>query len=94
MVRIGILSVASIVGRFVAASRECENAQVVAIAARDPKRAKAFADDAGIARVHESYEILLHDSCVDAVYIPLARMRHREASDAPSRARHVRQYQS
>ncbi len=61
MVRIGILSTASIVGRFVAASRECDNAQVVAIAARDFDRAKAFADDVGIARVHESYESLMSD---------------------------------
>ena len=81
---------ASIVGRFVAASRECENAHVVAIAARDPKRAKAFADDAGIARVHESYEELLHDPCVDAVYIPLVNsLHHRLAMKALEADKHV-----
>lgn len=76
MVRIGILSTASIVGRFVAASRECDNAQVVAIAARDHDRAKAFAAETGIGRVHESYEALLRDPDVDAVYIPLVNSLH------------------
>lgn len=76
MVRIGILSTASIVGRFVAASRECNNAQVIAIASRDFDRAKAFADTAGIERVHDSYESLIRDPDVDAVYIPLVNSLH------------------
>lgn len=90
MVRVGILSVASIVGRFVAAARECENAQVVAIAARDFSRARSFAEGVGIERVHQSYESLLHDPNVDAVYIPLVNsLHHRYAMKALDAGKHV-----
>lgn len=76
MVRIGILSTASIVGRFVAASREVEGAQVTAIASRDFSRARACADELGINRAYDSYEELLRDPEVDAVYIPLVNSLH------------------
>ncbi len=90
MVRIGILSTASIVGRFVAAARECEHAEIVALAARDPDRARAFARDAGIARAHESYEDLLRDPDVDAVYIPLVNsLHHRYAMKALEAGKHA-----
>lgn len=90
MVRLGILSTASIVGRFVAASRECNNAQVIAIASRDYDRAKAFADTAGIERVHESYESLIRDPNVDAVYIPLVNsLHHHYAMRALEAGKHV-----
>ena len=53
-----------------------ERALVVAIAARDPERARAFAREHGIARVDPSYEALVRDPEVDAVYNPLPASLH------------------
>lgn len=49
---------------------------VVAVAARDAQRAKAFAARHGIATVHGSYEDLLADPGIDAVYVPLPNGLH------------------
>jgi predicted dehydrogenase len=55
-----------------------DNADVVvaAVAARDGSRARAFAAKHGIARVHESYEALIADPDLDAVYNPLPNGLH------------------
>ncbi|HXB85320.1 Gfo/Idh/MocA family oxidoreductase [Mycobacterium sp.] len=54
------------------------NADVVvaAVAARDVSRARAFAAKHGIARVHDSYEALIADPDLDAVYNPLPNGLH------------------
>ena len=54
------------------------NAEVVAaaVAAREGSRAQAFAAKHGIARVHDSYEALIADPDLDAVYIPLPNGLH------------------
>ena len=49
---------------------------VAAVAARDVSRARAFAVKHGIARVHDSYEALLADPDLDAVYNPLPNGLH------------------
>ena len=49
---------------------------VAAVAARDVSRGHAFAAKHGIARVHESYETLIADPDLDAVYIPLPNGLH------------------
>src|SRR5262249_52446682 len=49
---------------------------VVAIAARDPGRAARFAARHGIPRVQGSYEALLGDPEIDAVYVPLPNALH------------------
>jgi predicted dehydrogenase len=48
-----------------------EYAEVVAVASRDRSKGEAFARENGIPRVHDSYEALLADPGVDAVYNPL-----------------------
>jgi predicted dehydrogenase len=55
-----------------------DNAEVVvaAVAARDGSRARAFAAKHGIARVHESYQALIADPDLDAVYNPLPNGLH------------------
>jgi predicted dehydrogenase len=84
--RWGILGVAKINERLLPAFAVAANADLVAIASRSAERAKAAAETAGIPTAHGSYEALLADPAVDAVYIPLPNTLHdewtRRAADA------------
>ena len=75
--RIGTLGAARITpGALLVPARDNPEVAVVAVAARDTGRARAFADEHGIPRVHPSYEALLADPEVDAVYNPLPNGMH------------------
>jgi D-xylose 1-dehydrogenase (NADP+, D-xylono-1,5-lactone-forming) len=50
--------------------------EAVAVASRDGARAEAFAAEHGLGRAHGSYEALLADPDVDAVYVPLPNSLH------------------
>ena len=67
----GDLSTARINDKLVAGAREATGVEVVAVGSRDRERGEAFAAEHGIARVHGSYDELLADPEVEAVYIPL-----------------------
>jgi xylose dehydrogenase (NAD/NADP) len=54
------------------------NGRVVAVASRDPERARKVVEGYPEAKVAESYEALLADTNVDAVYIPLMNSVHKE----------------
>src|ERR1051326_2562341 len=76
-VRIGILGAAHIAPpALIRPARKVPQAVVAAIAARDPQRAKAFASKHQIPKVFASYDELLADSDLDAVYIPLPNGLH------------------
>lgn len=89
--RWGILSTADIGRRKVIPGiQAAERSKVVAIGSRDPARAREAAAAAGIPRVHGSYEALLADPEVDAVYIPLPNHLHATWTIAAARAgKHV-----
>jgi predicted dehydrogenase len=89
--RFGILGTAGIARTFfLPGARRARLASVVAIASRDPERAQTFATEFKIPRVHASYEALLADPDVDAVYIPLPNRLHEEWTIAAARAgKHV-----
>ena len=53
-------------------------ATVVSIAARDEGRARAMASKHGVPRTHASYEALVADPEIDAVYVPLPNSLHGE----------------
>src|ERR1041385_6490507 len=78
-VRIGVLGAAAIVPEALThPARNMPEVEVVAIAARDPKRAEAFARKHHIPRVHQSYSDLLADPDIDAIYNPLPNSLHAE----------------
>jgi len=90
-VRWGVLSTAKIgIDKVIPATAAAERCEVVAIASRDLERARAAASELGIARAFGSYEDLLADPDVDAVYNPLPNHLHAEWTIAAARAgKHV-----
>jgi predicted dehydrogenase len=77
-VRWGILSTARINRLFLDGVAPSELVEVLAIGGRDRERAVAFAADHGIVRVHDTYDAVLADPDVEAVYIPLPNSLHVE----------------
>ena len=76
-VRWGILSTADIgMAKVTPAIQQAASCEVVAIASRDGDRAAAAAGRLGIPRSYGSYEALLEDDDVDAVYVPLPNDQH------------------
>ncbi len=74
---IGMLGAARI-GYFglIQPAKSLPHIKVHAIAARDPERARQYAKKHGIAVVHETYEALLDDPAIDAIYNPLPNALH------------------
>ena len=90
-VRWGILSTADIgVRKVIPGIVKAARCEVVAIASRDAETARSVAAGLGIGRAHGSYEALLLDPDVDAIYIPLPNHLHAEWTIAALRAgKHV-----
>jgi len=78
--RVGLLSTANINQAVLGGAAETDAAEVVAVASRDEARARAYADEHGLARAHGSYEALLADPEVDTVYVSLPNALHVEWS--------------
>jgi len=76
-VRWGVLGVAAIaVKKVIPAMQLGERTEVVAIASRDLSRAQKAAEQLGISKAYGSYEELLADPEIDAVYNPLPNHLH------------------
>lgn len=88
--RIGVLGAANIARQFVRDVRPSRAVRVVAVASRSDDKARAFAEAQGIARWHGSYDALLADPEVDAIYLPLPNSLHAEWAMAAARhGKHV-----
>ncbi|MEO8511171.1 MAG: Gfo/Idh/MocA family oxidoreductase [Chloroflexota bacterium] len=89
--RWGVLSTATIARtKVIPGLRRSERGEVVAIASRDAALAERVASQLDIPTAHGSYEALLADPMVDAVYIPLPNHLHAEWTIAAVRAgKHV-----
>ena len=74
--RIGILGASSITPLSLVQPAAATGHRLVAVAARDPRRARAFADQHGVERVHDSYQDVIDDPEVDVVYNPLPNSLH------------------
>ena len=91
VLRWGVMSTARIaVNKVIPGMRAGSRSEVLAIASREAGRAEAVARSLDIPRAYGSYEALLADPDVDAVYIPLPNHLHAEWTIAAARAgKHV-----
>jgi predicted dehydrogenase len=77
MLTIGVLGAARITkDALIKPARKVDGVEVVAIAARDRDRAAEAAARHGIPNVHDSYEAMLADPQIDAIYNPLPNGLH------------------
>jgi xylose dehydrogenase (NAD/NADP) len=75
-VKWGILSTADINRKVIPGVRASEKAELTAVASRDQARAEAYAREWEIERAYGSYQALLDDADVEAVYISLPNTLH------------------
>ena len=76
--KLGILSTANIARHFTNACRGSAKIEVAAVASRDPATAAAFAEKNSVPRTLDSYDALLADPAIEAVYNPLPNSLHAE----------------
>src|SRR6185437_3393361 len=77
-VRWGIMSTANINAKVLKGAALTADVNVVAVGSRDGDRSRAYASQWGIERAYGSYEELLADDDVEAVYIPLPNSMHHD----------------
>jgi len=89
-VRWGILSTAAINDMLIGPMKEVKGSTLVAVASRDKTRAKSYAEQKDIPKYYGSYEALLKDPGIDAVYVPLPNSLHCEwVVNAAAEKKHV-----
>jgi xylose dehydrogenase (NAD/NADP) len=76
----GIVSTADINRKVIPGAKASPDIDLVAVASRDQQRAEAYAREWDIERAYGSYEALLADPDIEAVYISLPNNMHREWS--------------
>ena len=76
-IRWGVLGVAKIATtKVIPAMQRASNAEIAAIASRDLEKAKVAAEQLNIPQAYGSYEELLTDPSIDAIYNPLPNHLH------------------
>jgi predicted dehydrogenase len=89
-VRWGIVGTAKINRKLLAGAATADGVEIVAVSSRDAARATAYAEEVGAPRAHGSYEELLDDPDIDAVYISLPnRLHHPWTMRALAAGKHV-----
>ena len=74
--RIGVLGAARISDKAIVVPAQLTGHRLVAVAARDRGRAERFAADSGVERVLDSYQAVIDDPEVEAIYNPLPNGLH------------------
>ena len=88
--RIGILGAANIARLFITGVAPSTRVSVTAVASREVRKAQEFANEYGIGKWYGSYDALLADADIDAVYIPLPNVLHAEwAIRAAEAGKHI-----
>lgn len=89
-VRWALLSTANINKALIGPLQESDRSELVAVASRDLERAKIYAGRHDIPKAHGSYEALLADPEIDAIYLSLPNGIHAEwAIKAAQAGKHV-----
>ena len=79
-IRWGIIGLGNIANKFATDLAQVENAELVAVAARNQQRADEFAVKYNSKKAYHSYAALAKDADVDAVYIATPHSFHKEHS--------------
>lgn len=75
----GVLGTSTIAkNAVIPAIQQSERGEVLAIASRSKEKAEALANELDIARAYGSYDELIADPDIEAVYIPLPNHMHKE----------------
>ena len=74
----GIIGLGSIANKFATDLASVEDSQLVAVASRSQQKADKFAFNYNSKKAYDSYEKLVKDSQVDAVYIATPHRFHKE----------------
>jgi len=80
VIRLGIVSTADINRKVIPGAHASDEIELVAVASRAQARADEYAREWDIPRAYGSYEAMLEDPEIDAVYISLPNTLHREWS--------------
>lgn len=89
-IKYGILSTASIVGRFIQGVRDSKNGEVSAICSRDIHKARQKAQEFMIDKAYDNYDQMLADKDLDVIYIATPNaMHYPNALDAIRAKKHV-----
>ena len=76
-VKWGVIGTARIaMDRVIPAMQNAAGCKIVAIASRNEETARSAASSAGIERAYSSYQALLDDPGIEAVYLPLPNHLH------------------
>lgn len=78
MLKIGIIGTANVSRSFTEVLKESSRIKITAIASRSLEKAQSFAQEFSIEKTYASYQELLDDPQIDAVYIPLPNSLHAE----------------
>jgi xylose dehydrogenase (NAD/NADP) len=78
MLKMGIMGTANVSRSFTEVLKESSIIKITAIASRSLEKAQSFAQEFGIEKSYASYQELLDDPQIDAVYIPLPNSLHAE----------------
>ena len=75
-VRVGLLSTARINRLLIPPARESDKVEIAAVASRDAAGAAAYAREWDIPQAYGTYDELLADPAIDAIYNPLPNSLH------------------
>ncbi|MCS4276535.1 putative dehydrogenase [Mycetocola sp. BIGb0189] len=88
--RLGVLGAARIASRSLIPAAQTAGDVLVAVAARDPRRARDYATEHGFLRAENDYAALLRSPDIEAIYVPLVNSEHAEwAARALDAGKHV-----
>ncbi len=77
--RLGVIGVSGhFLGRIILPLMQSETVELVAMASRNKEKVQAVAKEWGVPKAYDSYEALLEDKSIEAVYLPLPNHLHLE----------------